>query len=107
MSPVRTVADDGAYQVAAQAIESTISQCDQIRNNATNAYETLVSAWQGGAGQAFGQALTSWNDKYNQLRQMMDTFADTLAGTRGHMSGQENTAHQNAQRFNSMVNGQG
>jgi WXG100 family type VII secretion target len=105
MSPVRTVADDNAYQVAAQAIETTLGQCDQIRNNAVSAYETLVSAWQGGAGNAFREALTTWEAKYAQLRQMMDEFATTLASSRSSMTTQESNATQSAQRFHSLING--
>jgi WXG100 family type VII secretion target len=105
MSPARTVADDNAYQVAAQSIETTLGQCDQIRNNAVSAYEALVYAWQGGAGNAFREALTTWEAKYAQLRQMMDQFASTLAGSRGNMTAQESNAIQSAQRFHSMING--
>ncbi|CAM5597992.1 MULTISPECIES: WXG100 family type VII secretion target [Streptomyces] len=105
MSPVRTVADDSAYQAAAQAIETTLDQCDKITAHAVSASETLISAWQGNAGNAFHQALQAWQQQYAQLRQMMDTFASTLAGTRSNMNSQENAALQNARRFHSMING--
>ncbi|RPK33351.1 WXG100 family type VII secretion target [Streptomyces sp. ADI93-02] len=105
MSPARTVADDGAYAEAAAAIQNTLSACEQIRSQAIQSYETLTGSWQGGAGNAFRDALQVWNEKYGLLYRDMQAYAETMSGTRNAMGEQETAAIQGAQRFRSLING--